>query len=167
MMLLRTKRSSSAKVAAGSLGSALRSPSCLLASVDHVLEPLLVAPGERAQAAAEVVVQHQRPAAEQLLGEELREHAVARRSAPSPDAEQIVGVAVQDERGGRARRSTAPRAARPRREATSGQLSRGDVAMAVASGSGVMAQHLAQVGARESPAAPRAGRPGRSGAAAR
>ena len=44
----------------------------------HLLQPLAVAPGERAQAAAEVVVQHQVPAAEQLLGEELGERAVAR-----------------------------------------------------------------------------------------
>ena len=70
-MLLRTNRSRSASAAAGSFGSALRSPTFLLASVDHLLEPLLVAAGERPQTAAEVVVQHERPAAEQLLREEL------------------------------------------------------------------------------------------------
>ena len=68
---------------------------------DHVLEPLLVPSGEGAQSAPEVVVQHQRPAAEQLLREELRQHAVARFVVI--DAKEIVGVAVQDERRRRAR----------------------------------------------------------------
>jgi hypothetical protein len=67
MMLLRTSLSSSAKVVAGSLASVDRSPILRLTSVDHLLEALLVAPGKRAQAAAEVVVQDERPAAEQLL----------------------------------------------------------------------------------------------------
>ena len=46
------------------------------------LSRCLVAAGERAQPAAEVVVQHERPAAEELLGQELREHAVARLVVP-------------------------------------------------------------------------------------
>ena len=65
-------------MAAGSFGSALRSPTFRLASATMSLRRLLVAAGERAQPAAEVVVQHERPAAEQLLGQELGEHAVAR-----------------------------------------------------------------------------------------
>ena len=50
----------------------------LVGERDHVLEPLLVAAGERAQPAPQVVVEDQRPAAEQLLGEKLGEHAVPR-----------------------------------------------------------------------------------------
>src|SRR4029079_12053562 len=46
--------------------------------------------------------QHERPAAEHLLGEELRQHAVAA-FLVGADAEHVVGVAVQHERRGRAR----------------------------------------------------------------
>ena len=68
----------------------------------HVLEALLlVAAGEGAQPLPEIVVQHQRPAAEHLLREELGEHAVAGALAGA-DPKQVVGIAVQDERRGRA-----------------------------------------------------------------
>ena len=77
MMLLRTKRSRIAKVAAGSFGSALRSPTFLLASATMSLRRFSSRPAKRAQPAPEIVVQHQRPAAEQLLRQELREHAVS------------------------------------------------------------------------------------------
>ena len=91
MMLLRTNRSSSAKVAAGSFGERAQIADLLVGERHHLLEPLLVASGERAQPAAEVVVQHQRPAAEQLLGQELGEHAVARiRSVADPRQSRTV-----------------------------------------------------------------------------
>jgi hypothetical protein len=93
---------------------------------DHLLEPLVVAPAERAQSAAEIVVEHQRPAAEQLLGQELHEHAVAR-SAVAGDAKQIVGVAMQDERGGGTREIQIGELRRPSRKPV-GQLFHGATA---------------------------------------
>src|SRR4029078_11888572 len=69
----------------------------LVGERDHLLQPLLVAAGIGAQAAAEVVVQHQRPAPEELFGEKVGQDAVARPVAGA-DAEQIGGVAVQHER---------------------------------------------------------------------
>ena len=89
-----------AKAAAGSREQRAEIADAAVGERDHLLEPRLVAAGEGAQPAPEVVVQDQRPASEQLLGEELGEHAVALR--PGVHAEQVVGVAVQHERRGRA-----------------------------------------------------------------
>ena len=114
IMLLRTKRSSTAKVAAGSFVSLLRSPTFLVGEHDHVLQPLLVAPGERAQPASEVVVQHERPAAEELLRQKLRQHVVVRRVV-SAGSEEVVGVAVKHERGGGAGKIQLGQLSRPRR----------------------------------------------------
>ena len=100
MMLLRTNRSSTANAVAGSFGSALKSPTFLLASVTISLSRLFVASGERAEARAEVVVQHERPAAEELLGQKFREHAVARWIVRA-GSKEIDRIAVQDERRGR------------------------------------------------------------------
>jgi hypothetical protein len=44
---------------------------------DHVAQPLFVAACEHAEAAAQIVVEHERPAAEQLLGQKLGDDAVA------------------------------------------------------------------------------------------
>ena len=123
-MLLRTKRSSTAKVAGRILRQRAQIADLLVGERHHLLEPLLVAAGERAQPAAEVVVQHQRPAAEQLLGQELGEHAVAR-LVVAADAKEIVGVAVQDERRRRAGEIQIGELRRPGRKPV-GQLLGGD-----------------------------------------
>ena len=47
---------------------------------DHLLEPLLASPGERPQPATEIVVQHEIPAPEHLLGEKLRNRCRSRRA---------------------------------------------------------------------------------------
>ena len=69
---------------------------------DHLLQPLLVAAGQHAQAAAEIVVQHQRPAAEHLLGQELREHAVRAIVRRRRRCARSRSVAVEHERRRRA-----------------------------------------------------------------
>ncbi len=66
---------------------------------DHVAQSLLAAAGEHAQAAAQVVVQHEVPAAEQLLREELGDRAVGRGLGRVDVGErhEVVRVAVQHE----------------------------------------------------------------------
>ena len=121
----------------------------------HVLEPLFVASGERAQPPAEVVVQHQRPAAEQLLGQKLCEHAVPH-SGVARQAKEVVGVAVEDERGGRSRKVQVRELGRPGRKPL-GQLLRGTTGL-------LIRRHAAAPGAdrfRGWPAVLRAGRPAR------
>ena len=67
----------------------------------HGPQPLGVASGLRPQPLAQVVAQHQVPAAEDLRGEELRQAAIRVLRAVRA-ADQVVHVAVQNEEAGRA-----------------------------------------------------------------
>ena len=95
MMFARTKRSSVANVAAGSFESALEIANPPVRQRDHLLQSRFVTACEHAKPAAQVVVQHERPSAEELLGEELRENAVAFGLCVHP--KQVVRVAVEHE----------------------------------------------------------------------
>jgi hypothetical protein len=137
---------------------------------DHVLESLLVASGERTQTATEVVMEHQRPAAEQLLGQQLAEHHVAFLVVVA-GAKQIVRVAVKNERGRRPRKIQVGQLRRPRRE-PSREIGRPPASHGSGDrlGRKRLRRHAARPpvsSIRESPAVPRAGRRAPSGAGAR
>ena len=159
MMLLRTNRSSIANAAAGSFVSELRSPTFLVASVDHLLEAFFIAARERPESRTEVVVQHERPPAEELLGEKFREHTVARRIVRAGPKE-VHRVAVENERRGGPGKVEIGELGRPRGKPC-GKLG-APARRFRRHGGGPVADRL-----REWPAVPGAGPRGPSGAAAR
>ena len=77
MRLLLTNRSSMGRTEPGSLRRAGEVGHLLVGQRDHFLQTLAVAARKRPQASRQIVVEHQIPAAEELLGQKLGQDAVA------------------------------------------------------------------------------------------